>query len=185
MATNTSIKSSLQLLVFIILAALGTSTTLANTAHPLDKLDWLLGEWTFEDAQVNGSYWERGTRICKRVLEEQYIRCESIGTSNKGHQRSYHFILGYNSMDKRYEMLGLTSSYPRQNLYIITPSVDGHELEINNHFWTSEGIVASNNATITYNGRNQYIWHIRNGELDPQTGQKAVGFIDTVTRAEN
>jgi hypothetical protein len=86
-------------------------------------------------------------------------------------------------MDKRYEMLGLTSSYPRQNLYIIEPSKNGHRLELINHFWTDEGIVESNKATIQYNGVDKYVWNIRNGKLDPQTGRKAVGFIDTVSRA--
>lgn len=150
--------------------------------HPLEKLSWLLGKWSFEDAQVNGKYWEKGTRDCALILDEQYIRCESRGVSNSGHKRMYHFILGYNKMDERYEMIGLTSSYPRQNLYIISPSEDGHTLEIVNHFWTSDGIIESSKATIRYNGKNQYVWHIRNGEMDPKTGKKAVGFIDTVTR---
>ena len=79
-------------------------------------------------------------------------------------------------------MIGLTSSYPRQNLYILVPSEDGFTLELENHFWKAEGIVPSNKATIRYNGKDQYIWHIRNGELDKDTGKKAVGFIDTVTR---
>ena len=150
--------------------------------QPIKKLSWLLGKWTFEDVQVNGKYWERGTRDCTLILDDQYIRCESKGVSNKGQARSYHFILGYNSMDKRYEMLGLTSSYPRQNLYIIEPSKDGHRLEISNHFWTDDGIIKSNEATIQYNGVDQYIWNIRNGELDQETGQNSVGFIDTVSR---
>ncbi|MEM7016682.1 MAG: hypothetical protein AAF512_04990, partial [Pseudomonadota bacterium] len=95
------------------------------------------------------------------------------------------FILAYNKMDTRYEMLGLTSSYPRQNLYIIEPSSEGHTLELVNHFWTAEGIVESNKATIKYNGVDQYIWEIRNGDVDPETGKKAVGFIDTVTRLKD
>ena len=120
-----------------------TATSYASdneVPNPMDKLSWLLGNWTFEDAQVNGAYWERGTRDCVKVLDDQYIRCESIGTSNSGNERSYYFILGYNRMDERYEMVGLTSSYPRQNLYIITPSEDGHVLELRNHFWTTDGI---------------------------------------------
>lgn len=174
---------TLQVLL-LSLSICAMSSNAAEPEQPLGKLGWLLGNWTFEDAQVNGEYWERGTRNCALVLDEQYIRCESRGISNKGHRRSYHFILGYNSMDSRYEMLGLTSSYPRQNLYIITPSRDGHTLELSNHFWTDEGIVKSNEATIRYNGTDQYIWHIRNGEIDKKTGRKAVGFIDTVTRVK-
>ena len=176
------VRSSAFYLLF--LALLSGSVDATEKPQPLKKLDWLLGKWIFEDAQINGNYWEKGTRNCKYVLDDQYIRCESRGISNKGHERSYHFILGYNSMDKRYEMLGLTSSYPRQNLYIITPSDDGFRLQLTNHFWTEEGIVKSNEATIQYNGVDQYIWNIRNGEVDKATGRKAVGFRDTVTRVK-
>ena len=174
----------LAVLVFSLILApiLTLNVARAEDDPPMQRLIWLLGTWSFEDAQVHGDYWERGTRECKLVLDDQYIRCESKGVSNSGHERSYYFILGYNSMDERYEMLGLTSSYPRQNLYIITPSDNGHQLELINHFWTDEGIVQSNEATIQYNGVDQYVWEIRNGDPDPETGKKAVGFIDTVTR---
>lgn len=63
---------------------------------------WLLGEWTFEDAAVDASYWERGSRLCELVLHDQYIRCESQGQSNSVHERSYYYVLGYNSIDSRY-----------------------------------------------------------------------------------
>ena len=153
-----------------------------KTIHAMDKLSWLLGQWTFEDVQINGQYWERGSRDCIKVLSDQYIRCESKGVSNTGHERSYYFILGYNKIDQRYEMMGLTSSFPRQNLYIVEPSDDGHTLELQNHFWTAKGIEPSSNATIQYNGIDEYVWEIRNGEMDPETGKKAVGFVDTVHR---
>ena len=81
-------------------------------------------------------------------------------------------------------MIGLTSSYPRQNLYVIEPSDDGQTLELRNHFWTAEGITPSNNATIRYNGVDEYVWEIRNGETDVETGKKAVGFVDTVRRVK-
>lgn len=181
LANNTTTK------IFPILCCLLTavSANASESLQPMEKLNWLLGSWTFEDIQVGGNYWERGTRDCQLILDEQYIRCDSIGVSNSGHKRSYYFILGYNSMDERYEMLGLTSSYPRQNLYIIEPSDDGQKLELSNHFWTEQGIVKSSKATIQYNGTDQYVWRIRNGELNTETGQKAVGFIDTVTRKKN
>lgn len=179
--TSTSKLAGLTISI-ILLTLLTPNVDAAEQIPPMQRLSWLLGKWNFDDAQVHGKYWERGTRECTLVLDDQYIRCESKGVSNTGHERSYYFILGYNSMDKRYEMLGLTSSYPRQNLYIIAPSNDGHRLELINHFWTDEGIIQSNEATIQYNGVDQYVWEIRNGDLDPETGERSVGFIDTVSR---
>ena len=175
--------------LFIILSLCLTLSSCAHaddteTVEPMQKLSWLIGKWTFEDNQVNGSYWERGTRDCIWVLDNKYIQCESKGTSNSGGKRSYYFILGYNRTDQRYEMVGLTSSFPRQNLYIVEPSADGKTLELQNHFWTAEGISPLSNATIHFNGEDKYVWEIRNGELDPETGKKAVGFIDTVQRVK-
>jgi len=171
----------LKLILVLMLAPL-TGLAEHPPESPMDKLDWLLGEWTFEDVSVDGSYRETGSRTCTLTLHDQYILCESIGVSHNGHERSYYFILGFNRMDGRYEMIGLTSSYPRQNLYIIVPNENGDTLELTNHFWTEDGVVPSNTATITYNGSDQYVWQIRSGEVDPATGQKAVGFIDTVTK---
>lgn len=160
----------------------GANAADADAAHPMDKLHWLLGQWTFEDVQIKGDYRERGTRDCVLVLNDQYIQCESKGVSNSGHKRSYYFIVGYNRMDQRYEMIGLTSSYPRQNLYIVKPSDDGRTLQLENHFWTAEGLSPLENGTIRYNGVDEYVWEIRNGEMDPETGAKTVGFVDTVRR---
>ena len=165
-------------------ASNGAQAAEPDSENPMDKLQWLLGNWTFEDNQVNGAYWERGARDCVSVLHNQYIRCESIGVSNSGNERSYYFIIGYNSTDERYEMIGLTSSYPRQSLYAIEVSEDGKTLELQNHFWTAEGIEPLSPATIQYNGVDKYVWEIRNGEADPETGRRAVGFVDTVTRVE-
>lgn len=55
-----------------------------NKSAPMQKLSWLLDEWTFVNEQVNGEYWEKSSRNCFTVLHEQYIRCESFATSNKG-----------------------------------------------------------------------------------------------------
>lgn len=174
----------LALMFLCLLTVPGAYAVDLEPDHPMSKLSWLLGQWTFEDVQVNGEYWERGTRDCVQVLHNQYIRCESLGVSNSGSERSYYFILGYNRIDERYEMVGLTSSYPRQNLYIIEPSEDGFTLEIINNFWTNDGIAPLNGATIQYNGVDEYVWNIRNGDIDPETGKNVVGFIDTVRRVK-
>lgn len=183
MANKHSSSALRRTLVLCVLSLVSFSANGAeDQAAPMSKLAWLLGEWAFSDEAVDGSYRETGTRSCNYVLDESYIQCESRGVSNSGHERSYFFIVGYNSMDSRYEMIGLTSSYPRQNLYVLKPSQDGNNIELDNNFWSAEGILPGNSATISYNGSDQYVWQIRTGDRDPQTGRRAVGFIDTVTR---
>jgi hypothetical protein len=60
--------------------------------HPTDlnspnQIAWLIREWTFEDAAIDGEYRETGTRTCGYALGNDYIVCESVGTGHRGRQR--------------------------------------------------------------------------------------------------
>jgi len=48
----------------------------------------------------------------------------------------------------------------------------------------ADGLTPNDEATISYNGGDQYIWRIRSGEPDPESGEIAVSYIDTVTRVK-
>ena len=151
-------------------------------ASELDRLDWLVGEWRFEDTQVNGEYREAGTRNCERALDDAYILCRSVGISNNGQEREYLWYFNYNRMDGRYEMSALNSAWPRKDLYILEPSEDGRRVDVDTLTWKKEGLVRMNVATISYNGADRYVWEIRSGAPDAETGEHAVTFRDTVTR---
>ncbi len=148
----------------------------------ISKLGWLIGSWQFDDRSVNGKYHESGTRTCDYALNDQFIMCESVGVSNSGKHRTYRFYFNYNALDKRYEITSLTGGYPRTNLYVVTVSEDGHRLDLINDTWSAEGMIRLNSATIRYNGEDRYVWEIRSGRPDPETGAHPVTFRDECSR---
>lgn len=163
---------------------------LASSAHaeteqrPIQRLSWLIGSWTFSDEAVDGSYKETGTRDCEYTLNDTYILCRSVGTSNSGKVRSYHFYFNYNDRNNRFEMTSLTAFYPHKDLYVMSLSADNRVIESRSRSWTEDGLRPQNEATIVYNGDNQYIWNIRTGYADGETGSRAVTFRDTVNRVD-
>lgn len=154
----------------------------ANDKRSIQDLDWLIGDWVYEDASVSGTYRDTGTRSCRYTLADKYIVCESHSSSESEHQRSYLFYFNYNQSDKRFEMVSMNNDYPRKNLYVFVVDKSGHHLKVSNSAWTAEGMDENNAATITYDGTGQYVWEIRSGEPDEETGIVPVTFVDTVTR---
>ncbi|MCG8435764.1 MAG: hypothetical protein MJA83_17210, partial [Gammaproteobacteria bacterium] len=154
----------------ISLAAFAGAGFAAEADPALKKLDWLIGSWNFVDTEINGEYQEKGTRVCDYALDNHYILCESKGTSHTGRERTYLFYFNYNKLDERYEMTGLFGGFPRKIFYTLEVSENGHDIELDNNEITTEGIVRTSLQTITYNGKDQYVWNIRLGEPDPETG---------------
>ena len=188
---NNSIISKLfvknRIFIFLIaLTILAIGPVWAQKMSPppsIKKFDWLIGQWQFKDSSVDGSYSETGTRTCSYTLNDNYIVCNSHGTSGKGKVRDYLFYINYNHMDNRFEMTAMFGDYSRKSLYIIETDESGYNLRLTHLAWTADGISPMNKATISYDGKHQYIWKIRTGDPDPQSGEIPVGYIDTVTRS--
>ena len=176
---DTMIRRMTASVTLLLLLAAGAR---ADERLPLQKLDWLIGAWEFDDSEVNGDYRETGTRVCAYGLDDQYIICKSKGVSSSGNERTYHWYINYNKVDDRFEMTSLLGNFPRKLLHTLTVSADGHRIDLVNHDWSTEGVTATSSGTITYNGSDEYIWNNRSGEADPDTGENAINFRDIVTR---
>lgn len=150
----------------------------------IERLEWMIGEWRFDDQEVNGDYRETGTRSCVWTLDKKYIQCKNTGTNHRGKTRTTVWYINFNSMDQRYEMVGMFGDYPRKNLYVATPDASGHVVKLVNESWSTEGMVPMNLATITYNGEDQWLWEIRTGQPDPVSGAHPVTFRDLSVRVE-
>ncbi|HSM04672.1 MAG TPA: hypothetical protein VK858_08610 [Longimicrobiales bacterium] len=124
----------------------------------LRQLDWLIGEWTFEDVQLDGQYTEVGTRSCEYVLGGDYIACESRGVDHRGRERTYLWYFNYNEHEARFEITSLFQGYPAKLLYTATVHDDGHRLEIRYGSWEGDRIVVEGGATVTYDGEDRYVW---------------------------
>ena len=165
-----------------LIFALCSSALAQDNELPIKRLSWLVGEWDTRDEQVRGDYVETGPRNCDWGLNDRYIVCRGVGTNHQGKSRDYIWYFNYNHMEERFEMNSLYGDWPRKNLFIIEVSEDNHHLEAMSFFFTGDGLEPGNPQTITYNGSDQYVWSIFNGDPDPETGEPTAGFIDTATR---
>jgi hypothetical protein len=166
----------------VLILAMSSSISAEVDDAPIKRLGWLVGEWVTRDEQVNGEYVEAGPRNCDWGLNDRYIVCRGVGTNHKGKSREYIWYFNYNHMEERFEMNSLYGDWPRKNLFVIEVSNDNYRLDAMSYFFTEDGLTPGNPQTVIYNGSDQYVWSILNGEPDPETGDPTVGFIDTATR---
>jgi hypothetical protein len=166
----------------VIVLTVCSSVFAEDSELPIKRLSWLVGHWDTRDEQVQSDYVETGPRNCEWGLNERYIVCRGVGTNHQGKSREYIWYFNYNHMEERFEMNSLYGDWPRKNLFIIEVSEDNHHLSAMSYFFTEDGLTPGNPQSVTYNGSDQYVWSILNGDPDPETGEPTVGFVDTATR---
>jgi hypothetical protein len=148
-----------RLTIFVLRGAtLGLPTRLLGQDPGITQLGWLVGEWDFEDVEIDGEYRETGTRTCEYTLGGEYIVCESQGVDHRGRRRTYLWYFNYNHVDARYEVTSLLQGFPRKLLYTAAVHDGGRRLEITYGSWEGGDVVVEGGATVTYNGSDQYVW---------------------------
>lgn len=173
------------LLVFVLTAHMAANETGAqDDRKPIERLEWLIGGWTFEDVQLGGDYREAGERDCAYALDGDYIQCTSKGTSHTGNERTYFFFFNYNHLDERYEMTSLVGGFPRKILYIVNVSEDGHRLELVFGGWEKDGINFESHAIVRYDGVDRYTWESHLAHEGPEADDYEPRFRDTATRRD-
>ncbi|HKJ16003.1 MAG TPA: hypothetical protein VJ984_01470 [Xanthomonadales bacterium] len=172
----------IRLIAGILILTVWSGVFAQENELPIKRLEWLIGDWQTRDEQVNGDYVETGPRNCDWGLNDRYIVCRGTGTNHLGKSRDYIWYFNYNHMEERFEMNSLYGDWPRKNLFIIEVSEDNHHLTAMSYFFTEDGLEPGNAQTVIYNGSDQYIWSILNGDPDPETGEPTAGFIDTASR---
>lgn len=145
--------------LMLLLCSMAAAAGSASGQEPsIAQLDWLIGEWTFEDVELDGEYRETGTRVCSYALGDEYIVCESRGVDHRARERSYRWYFNYNAQDQRYEITSLFQGYPRKLLYTATIHDGGRRMELTYGSWEGDQVVIDGGATVTYNGSDQYVW---------------------------
>ncbi len=146
-------------IVALLLASAAVAPGSAYAQEPgIRQLDWLIGEWTFEDVQIDGEYREVGTRVCEYTLGGDYIVCRSRGVNHRQRERQYVWYFNYNADEERFEITSLFQGYAGKALYTATLHDGGRRLEVTYGSWEGEGIVVEGGATVTYDGADRYVW---------------------------
>lgn len=159
------------------------AATVLSPTPDIRSVDWLVGEWEFADRAMlpGSSYEEYGTRSCVYALDNQYIRCESRGTSGDT-TRTYVFYLNYNAQSERFEMLSMWGNIPGKALYTGTLSADGRQLELRDEALDTDddGIQRRSWAVITYDDNGSMVWE--SGSAPDGAERGPVRYRDDATR---
>ncbi len=97
---------------FIIIYVVFVNTN--TNAQSIRDLDFLVGRWEVSEIVFAGTdreYTETGSRECSYYLDGSYIKCETQGI-RKGRNRSYTFLINYESEKEYFRLLSLSSDYP-------------------------------------------------------------------------
>lgn len=138
-----------------------------NAQEPSIKdLDAFIGTWNVEEATIadeRREVNERGIRTCSYALSDTYISCETRSRFEKtGKERVYKFLINYNQVDKRFEMVGVYSNWGRKNLYTFTVQKEPLRLDLRGMFPAVEnGIERRSWDLIEFEGKDKYTWTVR------------------------
>ena len=167
----------------MVMCLMVSSLSWADENKPSIKtLDWMIGEWLYSDKSVSSDYTDVGSRKCQYTLMDQFIVCEMVGENNSGQKRNSLFYINFNNRNDRFEMIAMFNDFASKNLYTLEVSKEGTVIDMTNNEWTNDGLSVLANSQITYDGQSIWEWKIRTGKVDPLTGKKPIGYIDTATR---
>ena len=97
--------------VFLAVAAINSSASAQSVAESFSPL---VGTWETEDTYhpVDGPpQVETGVRTCRLVLRDQYLQCDTEAVNAEGTERSYRWMINYNRVLDRFEMVVETRSH--------------------------------------------------------------------------
>ena len=80
-----------------------------------DDFGQLVGVWDTRDTYhpVDGPpLVETGVRTCRLALRDQYLQCDTEAVNARGIERTYRWMINYNRILDRFEMLSIWSNVP-------------------------------------------------------------------------
>ena len=171
-------------MVFLFAAVLALSAVRAESPHPIDRLAWLIGDWTFSDeAQpaAGFAYRETGVRRCGWSPDRSRIRCESHGRSGDA-ERIYAFEFRALHGSSAVEMIsrhGDSRTVSRGSI-----EEDGRVMRLVSDPYVERGQTRRRWAVIRYDGDRSYVWETGAGEVGTPEAEPGgpVKFRDTAVR---
>lgn len=165
-------------------AVLALSAVYGESPHPIDRLSWLIGEWTFSDeAQpaAGFAYRETGTRRCGWSPDRSYIRCESHGRSGDV-ERTYAFEFRVLHGSGTVEMIsshGDSRTVSRGRI-----ESGGRVVRLMSDPYPERGQTRRRWAVIRYDGDRSWVWETGAGAVGTPEAEPdgPVKFRDTAAR---
>lgn len=177
------IKKTPAVLAIFCLKLLFFTPVIAQQTSVKD-LKVLIGTWDVEEVEISSSGekpLERGVRSCSYILMDTYILCETRARLN-GKERVYQWMINYNQVDKRFEMVGVFSNWGRKTFETIIVQDNGSRWDVKREPNVENGVERRVWGTVEFTGTDKFVWTVKiNKSTDLPTDWKPM-FRETSLR---
>lgn len=122
-----------KVLLFIPLALIGIIVSGQDSDTPTIKdLGFLIGKWEVREDNEEQTWWEESIRVGTYVLDSTYIELKASATSKGDKQRTYLWLIHFNSKAQQFEMISMFSNWPKIQFDTLSWDADRRKLTIQN-----------------------------------------------------
>ena len=155
----------------------------------IKDLDGIIGSWEVEEVGFSGTNQEpaeQGTRTCSYILLDTYILCETRSRFLKtGKERAYQFLINYNGLDKRFELVSIYSNWGRKNFDAITIQSNPKRWDLRGTPRVENGIERRVWGVIEFMEPNRYVWTVRINKSTDAPTEWPIMFREVARRKKN
>lgn len=105
----------MRIAAILLLLVAGSRPGCVSAQSVEEELRALIGTWetvdTYHPLEGQPSV-ETGVRTCELALRNQYLQCDTNAVNAQGTERSYRWMINYNRITERFEMLSIWSNVP-------------------------------------------------------------------------
>lgn len=172
--------------VLALTLATGLFPSNATAQSVAEAFSALVGTWETEDTYhpVDGPpSVETGIRTCRLVLRSQYLQCDTEAVNSEGTERSYRWMINYNRILDRFEMLSVWSNVPFKSVSRLDPLEQGHGWSLR-----SVALVGDNEeyppsySEMVVESGSRIVWTGRRITEGQPVEEAPISFVDTWVR---
>ena len=171
------------LVVVILLLVTGVAQ-----AQPQPSVAWLsplIGVWATRDTyhpEKGDPIVEDATRTCRLVMHDAYLECESVVKRANGTGRTYRFLINYNRITSRFEMLSIWSNHPPKAVQSLAPNAARDRWILEDVAVVGDDEQSDHWSELIIESGQRIVWTGRRvkGGIDPRSAP--ISFSETWTR---
>lgn len=121
-----------KVLTLIFLMLIGNSSFAQEDPNSvtIQDLDFLIGTWEVREDNEEKTWWEESTRVGEYILDSTYIQLKASAISSSGKERTYLWLIHFNSKAQQFEMVSMFSNWPKVQFDILTWEPNARKLII-------------------------------------------------------
>jgi len=169
----------------VVIVLLATGVAEAQPAPSVTWLSPLIGVWATRDTYhplTGEPIVEDATRTCRLVMRDAYLECESVVTRPNGTGRTYRFLINYNRITSRFEMLSIWSNHPPKAVQSLAPNAARDRWVLEDVAVIGDNEASDHWSELVIESGQRIVWtgrRVKDG-VDPRSAP--ISFSETWTR---